>query len=101
MEEYNERPVALAPVEGSISLVGSIYRILISGEDTAGAIIDMLVSPDGSPGPHAYAAFEESSSMCWAGKSKLNPSSELRGDSRILRPYLERWGSALHFTSSP
>ncbi|WP_324671478.1 cupin domain-containing protein [Hymenobacter sp. GOD-10R] len=63
MEEQKKHPVTLAPTEGhSISVVGDTYRILVSGEETAGAfaIIDMLIPPGGGPGPHAHAAFEES-----------------------------------------
>ena len=46
----------------SISVVGDTYRILVSGEQTQGnyAIIDMLIPPQGGPGPHAHAAIQES-----------------------------------------
>jgi quercetin dioxygenase-like cupin family protein len=45
----------------SLSMVGDTYRILISGEQTGGAysVIDMLVPPNGGPGPHAHADFQE------------------------------------------
>lgn len=45
----------------SLSVVGDTYRILISGEQTAGnyAVIDMLVPPGGGPGPHAHKDIQE------------------------------------------
>ena len=45
----------------SLSIGGSSYRILISGEQTGGsyAVIDMLVPPGGGPGPHAHKHFQE------------------------------------------
>jgi quercetin dioxygenase-like cupin family protein len=46
----------------SLSVVGDTYRILVSGAQTSGAfaIIDMLVPPNGGPGPHSHAAMQES-----------------------------------------
>jgi quercetin dioxygenase-like cupin family protein len=45
----------------SLSVVGDSYRILISGEQTDGsyAVIDMVIPPDGGPGPHAHKNFQE------------------------------------------
>ena len=45
-----------------VSVVGDTYRIVVSGEQSGGthAIIDMLVPPNGGPGPHAHAAIQES-----------------------------------------
>ncbi|WP_210515500.1 cupin domain-containing protein [Hymenobacter terricola] len=45
----------------AISVVGDTYRVLVSGEQSAGAyaIIDMLVPPGGGPGPHAHAEIQE------------------------------------------
>ena len=45
----------------SLSVVGDTYRILISGEQTNGnyAVIDMLVPPNGGPGPHAHKDIQE------------------------------------------
>lgn len=63
MEAPNKPPVTRGPAEGkTVSVIGDTYRILISGQDTAGAFatIDMLIPPGGGPGPHAHAAFEES-----------------------------------------
>ncbi|GAA4314719.1 hypothetical protein GCM10023149_10940 [Mucilaginibacter gynuensis] len=45
----------------SVSIAGGAYRIVISGEQTAGAyaVIEMLVPPGGGPTPHAHAGFQE------------------------------------------
>lgn len=45
----------------SLSVVGDTYRILISGEQTNGkyAVIDMLVPPNGGPGPHSHKDIQE------------------------------------------
>ncbi|TGD77594.1 cupin domain-containing protein [Hymenobacter wooponensis] len=62
METYKQSPSTLAPEQGpTISVGGSTYRILASGNDTAGAYatIDMLVPPGGGPGPHAHPDLEE------------------------------------------
>ncbi|MFD1256294.1 cupin domain-containing protein [Mucilaginibacter terrae] len=44
-----------------VSVVGDTYRIVISGKQTGGAyaLIDMLVPPNGGPGPHAHAQVQE------------------------------------------
>lgn len=44
-----------------LSVAGNSYRIFISGEQTNGkyAVIDMLVLPDGGPGPHAHKDIQE------------------------------------------
>jgi quercetin dioxygenase-like cupin family protein len=46
----------------TLSVVGDTYRLLITGEQTGGAYaaIDMLVPPQGGPGPHSHAGFQES-----------------------------------------
>lgn len=46
----------------SLSIVGDTYRVLIAGEQTGGAYasIDMLIPPQGGPGPHAHAGIQES-----------------------------------------
>lgn len=60
------RPVTITTLEAqegqSISVVGDTYRILLSGQQTKGTytIIDMLIPPQGGPGPHAHAAIQES-----------------------------------------
>ncbi|UOQ69590.1 cupin domain-containing protein [Hymenobacter volaticus] len=62
MENHEKHPLYLGPIDGkTVSVIGDTYRILVSGEDTAGtfATIDMLIPPGGGPGPHAHAAFEE------------------------------------------
>lgn len=45
-----------------LSVVGDTYRLVITGEETGGAYaaIDMLIPPQGGPGPHAHANFQES-----------------------------------------
>lgn len=45
----------------SLSVVGDTYRLVVTGEQTGGAyaVIDMLVPPNGGPGPHAHAGFQE------------------------------------------
>ncbi|UOQ55213.1 cupin domain-containing protein [Hymenobacter cellulosivorans] len=62
MDTNKQAPTILAPTEGqTLAVMGSNYRILASGQDTAGAYatIDMLVPPGGGPGPHAHADIEE------------------------------------------
>ena len=45
-----------------LSVVGDTYRLVITGEQTDGAyaVIDMLIPPNGGPGPHAHPDFQES-----------------------------------------
>lgn len=55
--------LTLDPQKGqSYSIAGNTYRIIVAGEQTGGsyAAIDMLVPPNGGPGPHAYKDMEES-----------------------------------------
>ncbi len=60
------RPTAVQtidPTDGQcLSVVGDTYRLLITGAQTGGtyAAIDMLIPPQGGPGPHAHAGFQES-----------------------------------------
>jgi len=44
-----------------LSVVGDTYRLVVTGEQTGGAyaVIDMLIPPQGGPGPHAHADFQE------------------------------------------
>lgn len=39
----------------SLSVMGDTYRLVITGEQTGGAyaVVDMLIPPNGGPGPHA------------------------------------------------
>jgi quercetin dioxygenase-like cupin family protein len=63
MEHSKPVPVTTGPGEGqNLSVVGDTYRILITGKETEGAfaVIDMLIPPNGGPGPHAHAGFQES-----------------------------------------
>lgn len=63
MENLLNRLTAVVAEEGeSLSVVGDTYRLVITGEQTGGAYatIDMLVPPQGGPGPHSHADFQES-----------------------------------------
>jgi quercetin dioxygenase-like cupin family protein len=63
MKNTTPTPITLDADNGqSLSVVGDTYRILISGKQTGGAFatIDMLIPPNGGPGPHAHADFQES-----------------------------------------
>lgn len=63
MENQKKGPITVDASAGpNISVVGDTYRILISGSQTKGAFaaIDMLIPPNGGPGPHAHSEIEES-----------------------------------------
>ena len=63
MSETTAGVLTLGPAQGeSVSVVGDTYRILLSGAQTGGAfaIIDMLIPPNGGPGPHSHAEMHES-----------------------------------------
>ena len=63
MENSKTAPVTVGPQDGqNLSVVGDTYRILITGKETGGAYaaIDMLIPPNGGPGPHSHANFQES-----------------------------------------
>ena len=63
MENSKPAPITIGAQDGqSLSVVGDTYRILISGKETGGdfATIDMLIPPNGGPGPHSHADFQES-----------------------------------------
>jgi quercetin dioxygenase-like cupin family protein len=63
MKNTTPTPITLDAQNGqNLSVVGDTYRILISGKETGGAFatIDMLIPPNGGPGPHAHADFQES-----------------------------------------
>ena len=63
MESTNNSPLTAVSAKGgnSISVVGSTYRLVIGGEQTNGAyaLIDMLIPPNGGPGPHSHPTFQE------------------------------------------
>jgi len=62
MENNNLLLTTVDAGEGkSISVVGDTYRTIIGGEQTnnAYALIDMLIPPQGGPGPHAHAEVQE------------------------------------------
>jgi quercetin dioxygenase-like cupin family protein len=61
MNRSNE-PVFLQPGSGhTIGVVGDVYRILATGDDTNGkyAMIDAIVPPGGGPPPHVHSREEE------------------------------------------
>jgi len=63
MENPKKSPVTIGAKGGKIiSVVGNTYRILVGGAETNGAFaaIDMLIPPDGGPGPHEHAQIAES-----------------------------------------
>jgi quercetin dioxygenase-like cupin family protein len=63
MENVKLAPTTVNAQDGqTLSVVGDTYRILLTGEQTGGsfAAIDMLIPPNGGPGPHAHAKFQES-----------------------------------------
>ncbi len=63
MENSKPAPVTVGASDGqNISVVGDTYRILITGKQTGNAYstIDMLIPPNGGPGPHSHAGFQES-----------------------------------------
>lgn len=74
MEPHQQSPVTLGPQQGeTLAVMGSNYRVLASGHDTAGAYatIDMLVPPGGGPGPHAHPDIEETFFVV-AGEVEVN-----------------------------
>ncbi len=63
MENPSIAPIITGPEDGqNLSVAGGTYRILVTGRETGGAfaVIDMLIPPNGGPGPHAHAGFQES-----------------------------------------
>lgn len=62
MDAINHLTTDTAQGGETLSVVGDTYRILITGKQTGGAYasIDMLIPPNGGPGPHSHAAFQES-----------------------------------------
>ncbi|HEX9513190.1 MAG TPA: cupin domain-containing protein [Puia sp.] len=63
MENLKPAPITIGAQDGqNLSVVGDTYRILITGKETGGAYaaIDMLIPPNGGPGPHSHADFQES-----------------------------------------
>ena len=62
MRNSNNTLTTVDAQEGeSFSVVGDTYRLIVTGEQTGGAyaVIDMRVPPQGGPGPHAHAAYQE------------------------------------------
>ena len=57
------KPITVSEEEGqNISVIGDTYRILITGKETGGAFstMEFNVPPNGGPGPHSHADFQES-----------------------------------------
>jgi quercetin dioxygenase-like cupin family protein len=55
-------PIHRTPAEGrTIAVVGDVYRILATGEETNGqyAMVEALVPPGGGPPPHVHSREEE------------------------------------------
>jgi quercetin dioxygenase-like cupin family protein len=62
MEDTKVAPITTSEQDGqTLSVVGDNYRILAGGDQTGGAFatIDMLIPPNGGPGPHSHANFQE------------------------------------------
>ena len=62
MDNTSNSLTTVAAQDGkSVSVVGDTYRIVIGGEQTNGtyALIDMLIPPEGGPGPHSHADVQE------------------------------------------
>jgi len=62
MESLKKPVKIVTPKDGQgLSVVGDSYRMVITGKETEGAyaVIDMLIPPNGGPGPHAHAKFQE------------------------------------------
>ena len=58
-----DKPITVSAQEGiNLSVVGDTYRILITGKETGGAFstMEFHVPPNGGPGPHSHADFQES-----------------------------------------
>ena len=63
MENSANQLTTVTADEGkTYSVAGGNYRIVISGRETGGAyaVIEMMVPPNGGPGPHAHAGIQES-----------------------------------------
>lgn len=63
MENLVQAAIAVNAQDGqTVSVVGDTYRLLITGQQTGGAYaaIDMLIPPQGGPGPHSHADMHES-----------------------------------------
>lgn len=63
MQETQNQLIITGPQEGeTLSVAGSNYRILLSGEQTAEklGVIEMNVPPGSGPAPHQHPHFQES-----------------------------------------
>ena len=63
MENKKKSPITIGTKDGeNLSVVGDTYRILVSGKETGGAFstMEFNIPPNGGPGPHSHADFQES-----------------------------------------
>lgn len=63
MKEAAKELIITGPEEGTIlSVAGSAYRIMLSGDQASGklAVIEMNIPPGSGPVPHEHPAFQES-----------------------------------------
>ncbi len=63
MAKSKPAPITVGASDGqNLSIVGDTYRILITGKETDGAFstMEFNVPPNGGPGPHSHADFQES-----------------------------------------
>jgi len=98
MENSKKSPITIGATDGeNISVVGDTYRILVSGAQTGGAFatIDMLIPPDGGPGPHAHTNFEESFYVI-SGEIEVNRSSALIPLPKVLLSTSPKAASSTH-----
>ena len=62
MSERSNSPTLRIPGKGrTIAVVGDVYRVLATGDDTNGkyALLEALVPPGGGPPPHVHSREEE------------------------------------------
>ena len=63
MTQMTHPPVLRQPTEGQcVAVVGDVYRIMATGDDTDGkyAMFEAVVRPGGGPPPHIHSREEES-----------------------------------------
>lgn len=63
MAKSKPAPITVGADDGqNLSVVGDTYRILISGKETDDAFstMEFNIPPNGGPGPHSHADFQES-----------------------------------------
>jgi quercetin dioxygenase-like cupin family protein len=63
MEKLKSAPITVGASDGqNVSVIGDTYRILISGKETDDkfSTMEFNIPPNGGPGPHSHADFQES-----------------------------------------